>query len=80
MIEWRKSSRSQAEGGECVELGIDWRKSSHSQGGQGECVELGVNAVGAFRDSKRPEAPYLVVTQEVLAAFLAEVKAGKHDR
>lgn len=38
---WRKSSYSNGNGGNCVELALlDWRKSSHSNGNGGACVEL----------------------------------------
>jgi hypothetical protein len=37
---WRKSSRSNANGGQCIEVGV-WRKSSLSGAGQ-DCVEVGI--------------------------------------
>jgi hypothetical protein len=79
MIQWRKSSHSQGGQGECVELGIDRRKSSRSQPSGGECVEVGINAIGAVRDSKHPDAPYLSFSPHAFAAFLSDVKQGKHD-
>lgn len=36
---WRKSTYSDGNGGDCVEVGT-WRKSSHSDGNGGECVEV----------------------------------------
>lgn len=36
---WRKSSRSDGGGEQCVEVAAIWRKSSHSSGGEGHCVE-----------------------------------------
>ncbi|MEW2070798.1 DUF397 domain-containing protein [Streptomyces sp. NPDC007346] len=40
---WFKSSYSNNEGGECIEVAYDWRKSSYS-GNEGEaCVEVGYN-------------------------------------
>jgi hypothetical protein len=41
--EWRKSSRSGSNGGECVEV-AQWRKSSRSGDNGGECVEVAVVA------------------------------------
>ena len=40
--EWRKSSRSGSNGGQCVEISVTWSKSSHSGGNGGECVEVTV--------------------------------------
>jgi hypothetical protein len=37
-LQWRKSSYSHGDGGNCVE--VAWRKSSYS-GASGECVEVG---------------------------------------
>jgi hypothetical protein len=39
-IQWRKSSYSGHNGGDCVEVGIDWRKSSYSGDNGGHCVEI----------------------------------------
>jgi hypothetical protein len=36
--QWRKSSRSGSNGGQCVEVTV-WRKSSRSGSNGGECVE-----------------------------------------
>ncbi|MFI0408313.1 DUF397 domain-containing protein [Actinomadura sp. 3N508] len=40
---WRKSSRSDSSGAECVEVAsipVKWHKSSHSTGTGGQCVEV----------------------------------------
>ncbi|MES9542020.1 MULTISPECIES: DUF397 domain-containing protein [unclassified Actinomadura] len=39
-VQWRKSSRSAHEGGECVEVASLWRKSSHSGHEGGDCIEV----------------------------------------
>jgi hypothetical protein len=39
--QWRKSSRSGSNGGQCVEVTV-WRKSSRSGSNGGECVEVTV--------------------------------------
>jgi hypothetical protein len=39
-LPWRKSSYSEDNGGNCVELAPLWRKSSHSEDNGGQCVEL----------------------------------------
>jgi hypothetical protein len=41
-LDWRKSSRSDSSGGNCVEVAPLWRKSSRSGGSGGECVEVAV--------------------------------------
>jgi hypothetical protein len=39
--EWRKSSHSNSQGGDCVEVAqIPWRKSSRSSTQGGDCVEV----------------------------------------
>jgi Domain of unknown function (DUF397) len=41
--EWRKSSRSDSEGGNCIEIAqIQWVKSSRSNSQGGDCVEVGL--------------------------------------
>lgn len=46
---WRKSSYSNADGGNCVEVADGaWRKSSHSNAEGGSCLEV---ADGAWRKS-----------------------------
>ena len=65
---WRKSSYSNGEGGNCVEVAYDfpgaarWRKSSYSNGQGGDCVEVadGVPGVVPVRDSKVPGGPVIV--------------------
>ena len=38
-MDWRKSTYSTGNGGECVEV-ASWRKSTYSTGSGGECVEV----------------------------------------
>ncbi|MFE5509066.1 DUF397 domain-containing protein [Streptomyces sp. NPDC056529] len=77
---WFKSSYSNGEGGDCVEVSYDftdaaWRKSSHSNGGGGSCVEVldDVPGVVPVRDSKNP-GPVLVVPAAAWAVFVAGVR------
>lgn len=76
---WRKSTHSGGQGGECVEVGsIPWRKSTHSGASGGECVEAGA-AAGAvlMRDTKdKGEGPVLRVSAETWRAFTTAVRAG----
>lgn len=66
--EWRKSSHSGSNGGNCIELaGLSWRKSTHSGSNAAECVELaGAAGVVAVRDSKDPDGPVLLLTRKAL--------------
>ena len=54
----------------------EWHKSSHSSQ-DGNCVEVARNlpALVAIRDSKSPDAPYLLVSPETWRAFLLTVRA-----
>ncbi|MEU7024461.1 DUF397 domain-containing protein [Streptomyces sp. NPDC046203] len=79
---WFKSSYSDGDGGDCVEVSYDftgavWRKSSYSDGHGGECVEVldGVPGVVPVRDSKNPGGPALIVPTAAWAAFVAGVTA-----
>jgi hypothetical protein len=57
-----------------------WRKASMSSQ-NGGCVEIAANlpGVAALRDSKRPDDGAHVVRRAALAAFLADLKAGRFD-
>jgi hypothetical protein len=71
---WRRSSYSNVNGGDCVEVGT-WRRSSYSNQNGGSCVEVadGVPGVVPVRDSKNP-GPALVVPADAWAAFVERVK------
>ncbi|MFD0856755.1 DUF397 domain-containing protein [Actinomadura adrarensis] len=59
-----------------------WRKSSRSgsTSGQSDCVEVAQLAGNvAVRDSKSPEAPYLVFDAADWQAFARRVQCGEHD-
>ncbi|MQS07245.1 DUF397 domain-containing protein, partial [Streptomyces alkaliphilus] len=59
-LDWRKSSHSTNEGGDCVEVALAWRKSSHSTNEGGNCVEVAdCPSVVHVRDSKNPAGPSL---------------------
>ncbi|ANY09309.1 DUF397 domain-containing protein [Pseudonocardia sp. HH130630-07] len=64
--------------------GLVWRKSSFSGGGGnsgGECVELATAHDGriAVRDSKNPQAGFLLLPRDRMAAFLRACTSGELD-
>ncbi|MGW8328231.1 DUF397 domain-containing protein [Streptomyces sp. NPDC055897] len=79
---WRKSSYSNGDGGDCVEVAEEfvgaarWRKSSHSNGDGGNCVEVADNLPGVVpvRDSKTPNGPALIIAASAWAPFVEAVK------
>ncbi|MBM7173115.1 DUF397 domain-containing protein [Streptomyces sp. G44] len=82
---WRKSSHSNGDGGECVEVAehfpgaARWRKSSHSNGDGGDCVEVadGLPGVVPVRDSKVTDGPTLVIPAAAWGPFIAAVTASE---
>ncbi|MGW1680589.1 DUF397 domain-containing protein [Saccharopolyspora sp. NPDC002376] len=70
---WRTSSRSNGQGGMCVEVG--WRKSSYSASRNG-CVEVstGIEVVGV-RDTKDRDGGTLMFQPQAWALFLRSLKA-----
>ncbi|MDN3296245.1 DUF397 domain-containing protein [Streptomyces ficellus] len=75
ILEWRKSSYSGGEGGNCVEVAT-WRKSTHSGGDGGNCLEVadGHPDIVPVRDSKNPGGPKLVFRAAAWSAFVADLK------
>ncbi|WP_406383415.1 DUF397 domain-containing protein [Streptomyces sp. NBC_01618] len=79
---WRKSSYSNGDGGDCVEVAeafpgaARWRKSSHSNGDGGNCVEVadGLAGVVPVRDSKLSHGPVLTVTAPAWTSFVTSLK------
>lgn len=78
---WRKSTRSSAQGGDCVEVAAArWRKSNRSSGQGGNCVEVaGLPGVVAVRDSKNPGGPKLAFTAAEWTAFTRVIKTNNLD-
>ncbi|WP_411098198.1 DUF397 domain-containing protein [Streptomyces sp. x-45] len=78
---WTKSSYSNGEGGDCLEVARDfpgaarWRKSTYSNGQGGDCVEVahGVPGVIPVRDSKVADSPVIVVGSAAWAEFVRSV-------
>lgn len=82
---WRKSTRTTANGGACVEVAYLWRKSTRSSANGGSCVEVGfpASAVEAetvgMRDSKDQSGPVLLFTRGHWQTFVAGVHSGQFD-
>lgn len=71
-LTWFKSSYSDGEGGECLEVAYTWRKSTYSGGEGGECLEVAVcPRTIHVRDSKNPDGPRLSLATGAWAEFLA---------
>ncbi|MFJ7334507.1 DUF397 domain-containing protein [Streptomyces sp. NPDC101110] len=73
--QWRKSSYSGDQGGECVECApignLAWRKSSYSGDQGGDCVEVAeAPATVAIRDSKAPAGPVLTLDPAAFTTFV----------
>ncbi|MGZ0202290.1 DUF397 domain-containing protein [Streptomyces sp. RM1] len=81
---WFKSSYSNGEGGDCVEVTYDflrdasWFKSSYSTG-EGNCVEVadGFPGVVPVRDSKMAEGPALVIGAAAWTEFVGAVGSAR---
>ena len=75
--QWRKSSYSGDQGGDCVECApigaLAWRKSTHSGDQGGQCLEVAESphATIAIRDSKNPAGPVLTLRPDAFRRFVS---------
>ncbi|WP_243460223.1 DUF397 domain-containing protein [Streptomyces sp. M54] len=70
-LHWFKSSYSDGDGGNCIEVAYHWRKSSYSNGDGGDCVEIAAHTAAVhIRDSKVTEGPVLTVAPGAWSAFV----------
>ncbi|MGA4947024.1 DUF397 domain-containing protein [Streptomyces lydicamycinicus] len=84
-VTWRKSSYSNSDGGNCIEVSDDlltaatWRKSSYSNSDGGQCIEVSTDfpALVPVRDSKNPQGPALTFEASTWASFVTAVKTGE---
>ncbi|MFI1437223.1 DUF397 domain-containing protein [Streptomyces lydicus] len=85
-VKWRKSSYSDDNGGNCVEVAEDfpgaatWRKSSYSDHNGGSCVEVSDDVPGVVpvRDSKAGDGgPVIGVSASAWSAFIGAVKNAR---
>ncbi|GAA1349948.1 DUF397 domain-containing protein [Streptomyces beijiangensis] len=76
-LAWFKSSYSNNEGGECVEVAYAWRKSSYSNNEGGACVEVAAHPQAIhIRDSKIPDGPTFTVAPAAWSAFVTLAEAA----
>lgn len=81
-LTWFKSSYSDDEGANCVEVALDWFKSSYSDSQGGNCVEIAACPHTIhIRDSKLGEAgPTFAVPATAWAHFTAELRDAGSER
>ncbi|ELP71196.1 DUF397 domain-containing protein [Streptomyces turgidiscabies] len=78
-LQWFKSSYSDNEGGNCVEVALAWFKSSYSDSEGGACVEVALPATRTtvhIRDSKIPAGRELHITASAWTAFISAAQPG----
>ncbi|MFF3408439.1 DUF397 domain-containing protein [Streptomyces sp. NPDC002742] len=77
-LSWFKSSYSDDQGGECLEVAYAWRKSSHGTGFDAACVEVAAGPhVTHVRDSKLgARGPEFAVAAQAWAAFVDHVRSA----
>ncbi|MGW2598235.1 DUF397 domain-containing protein [Streptomyces klenkii] len=74
---WFKSSYSDGDGSECVEVAVSWCKSSYSDDEGDNCVEIANGPRGIrIRDSKQRSGPQLAVDGSAWAGFIAYIAAA----
>ncbi|NYH52213.1 hypothetical protein HNR06_001802 [Nocardiopsis arvandica] len=73
-MRWRKSSYSNPDGPQCVEV-WDWHKSSYSGGSGGNCVEVAEGRSVLVRDTQHRELGALAFTGPEWNGLLATLKA-----
>ncbi|MGW7361879.1 DUF397 domain-containing protein [Streptomyces sp. NPDC054841] len=83
-LTWFKSSYSDSEGGDCVEVALEWRKSTYSDSQGGDCVEVATCPHTVHvRDSKLGAAdtsPRFAVAALAWTAFVAEIRDSGSGR
>ncbi|QES49878.1 DUF397 domain-containing protein [Streptomyces venezuelae] len=76
-LTWFKSSYSDGQGSDCIEVALDWRKSTYSDDQGSACVEVATCPHTVHvRDSKLGgTSPTFTVPSAAWAAFLAHAKS-----
>lgn len=76
-LAWFKSSYSNSEGGNCVEVALSWRKSSYSDTQGGNCVTVATcPRTVHVRDSKHRAGPQLALAPDAWAEFISFAAAA----
>ncbi|MEW1793117.1 DUF397 domain-containing protein [Streptomyces niveus] len=71
-LTWFKSSYSDSEGSNCVEVALVWRKSTYSDFEDESCVEVAACPTAVhLRDSKVTDGPELAVAAPAWDAFVS---------
>jgi Domain of unknown function (DUF397) len=74
MGDWRKSSYSDASGGNCVEVATGWRKSAYSDASGGQCVEVASGDMILVRDTTNRDGATLGFSATAWEQFLRTVR------
>ncbi|WSQ11317.1 DUF397 domain-containing protein [Streptomyces sp. NBC_01231] len=76
-LTWYKSSYSDSQGGNCLEVALDWCKSSYSGTEGGNCLEVAACPhIIHVRDSKLgARSPQLAVPAGAWTAFVANARS-----
>ncbi|MGH3312762.1 MAG: DUF397 domain-containing protein [Streptomyces sp.] len=70
-LAWFKSSYSNTDGGNCVEVALSWHKSSYSNSEGGNCVEVATCPHTVHvRDSKNAGGPQLTFPAPAWETFI----------
>ncbi|MER5443520.1 DUF397 domain-containing protein [Streptomyces sp. NPDC002790] len=77
-LTWFKSSYSDDQGGNCLEVALEWRKSSYSDSEGGNCLEVATRPDRIHvRDSKLgPQGPTFTAAAPAWNAFLAGARTA----
>ena len=73
MGDWRKSTYSDASGGNCVEV-ASWRKSSYSDASGGQCVEVASDGLVLVRDTTNRDGGTLAFSSVAWDRFLGMIR------
>ena len=73
MGDWRKSTYSDASGGNCVEV-ASWRKSSYSDASGGQCVEVASEGLVLVRDTTNRDGGTLAFSSVAWDRFLGTIR------